>query len=186
MNKRGFTLVEGLLTLVLVLIMLGAIGSLMQMYANVIRRTERKEITLYAAQVALDTVRQELRQAVSIHVPSDRGDTLSLSRVDPWNPARLPDPPPFPPPGSWNPYSSSEMMTVTFELLTAPLPEDYTFYRTIIYGDGSEFTEVVCQGLHGVEFERDGAMMTVRASVLSEDGQVDSVQTTVRLPRSGS
>lgn len=173
-KRRGFTIIEGLITLLLVSILLGAIGTLIQMYANVMRHADRKEVTLYAAELAVDTVGRDLVQAIRILDPDDEGDFLRLEQIDPWTPVRLPDPPGTPPP-SWSPHRRSDRVTVSYRLDSASDPADYTFYRKLTYSDGGEWEEPICQGLHGVYFKDLGnGLFRVEASVLKDNYTVST------------
>ena len=182
-RRRGFTIIEGLITLLLVSILLGAIGTLIQMYANVMRLSDRKEVTLYAAELAVDTVGKDLVQAIRIVEPSDEGDTLELEQIDPWTPIRLPDPPGTPP-SSWSPHRRSDRVTVSYRLDPATDPADYTFYRKLTYSDGGEWEEPICQGLHGVLFKDLGdGLFRVEASVLKDNYTVSTRTVTFYLHR---
>lgn len=181
-RRRGFTLLEGMVTLLLVFILLGAIGQIMAMYSTIARRSSNKDISLYAGQVALDAIRFEVRQAVTIDMPDEQ--TLIIQRVDPWNPVRLLDPVPSPPPASWAPHRSTDLITVQFDLITATDPADYEFRKTITYPSGS-FEEVVCTGLNGVNYDLTGELFTVQVSVLDPNMQAvaSSVNVLTHLPR---
>lgn len=168
MRRRGFTLLEGMVTLLLVFILLGAIGQMMTMYSTIARRSSNKDISLYAGQVALDSIRFEVRQAIDISIPDPQ--TLVLKRVDPWNPLRLEDPAPSPPPANWSPHRNADLIEVRFELLTATDPADYQFRKTVTYPSGS-FEEIVCTGLNGVHYEMVSRLLSVEVTVLDPNMQ---------------
>lgn len=167
--RRGFTLVEALLSLGLIFVLLGIVAQLVGLYSQIVRKADKKQSSLYSAKVALDDISRQLSQAVKVDSPTTgaTSSTLSLTRMDPWNPYRLPDPAASPqpaPPASWRPHKSEFRMQVLYSLDTSD-PESAKLVRTVSYSDGSSEEEVVCEGLSGLQFRREANATTVTVTV---------------------
>lgn len=84
--RAGFTLVEGLITLMLFLIVMTVFASLAQEYSRISRFSAAKQHSMLAASVGLEGVARELRGAVNMVQPASTGSnttTLRFKIVDP-------------------------------------------------------------------------------------------------------
>lgn len=86
MRNRGFTVLEALVTTMLVLIVLGVAASLISSYQKVSRQSRSQDQAMEAACNALHSVRADLQAALSV---SATGSNLALVRVNPGKPGRF-------------------------------------------------------------------------------------------------
>lgn len=85
-SRSAFTLLEGLITLFLFLIVLVVFSSLAREYSRVTRFSNAKQQSMLAASVGLEGASRELRGAVAMLQPSTTGSnttTLSFRIVNP-------------------------------------------------------------------------------------------------------
>lgn len=88
-TRRGFTLIESLFAMMLVLTILGLVSTLMREYSNVARYTAARDNTLDGVQFGLTEMGHELGTAQVMLAPPEDSDpgvtstTLSFRRIDP-------------------------------------------------------------------------------------------------------
>ena len=114
MRRRGFTLLEALISLFFVILLLGLFANLAHEFDVVLKQSASKGNTLTTMQVGLRSVLDEVRQArpgTLLPVPGGSGPELRLSRptqdLSVWLPAT-------PPAAPWTPPST--LTTVRFYL----------------------------------------------------------------------
>lgn len=96
--RRGFSVAEALLTSFLVLLVLGAVASLVRQYGQVANHARLKDSSLRAL-LGLTGVGRELKSALSISSPaSGVASTVNFTRVRPDATGRFPFPLPTSPP----------------------------------------------------------------------------------------
>lgn len=147
-RRRGFTLVESMITMLLVCLLLGVIGSLAKGYADFSRFSSLQDRSV-AARGALSRIAQELRDAITVASPT--GAATSLLRFDKVNPAisghparstdRLPDPLVLP--GSYDPVDPAHLVTVSYSLTGT------TLERRVTDGSGTSDTQPLVEDVNG-------------------------------------
>lgn len=89
-GQSGFTLIEGMITLFLFLIVMVVFASLAHEYSRVTRFSSAKQQSMLAASVGLEGVARELRGAVAMVLPAATGANTTTLRFRVVNP-NLPD-----------------------------------------------------------------------------------------------
>ncbi|MBI3929355.1 MAG: type II secretion system protein [Armatimonadetes bacterium] len=115
---RGFSLIEVVITMLLLSMVMTMVSLLLQGSAQVVNFAEAVERTGQAAQLGLERITSELREATEI---KSTGGTLVFEKVDPtrsFDSSNIPDVPgPLPdgwtPPG-WTRYPAAAYLTVTY------------------------------------------------------------------------
>ncbi len=118
-RQQGFTLIEVMLSMLLVFTTLGLIATLMREYTKVSKFASARDNTLDALQMALVEVTQELSEAVDVSYPENAGqpwvDSVAFSRIDPsverWSQDPLGG---FEESFVWNPRAPDEYITVVY------------------------------------------------------------------------
>lgn len=117
-RERAFTLYEALLTCLLTLVVLGILAGLLKTYSQAVRSQASKARWLQAAQLALERMRCELREATQVDAPIS--GQLSFVKPDPAQPRYSPVPP------AWNPLASSRQCRVRYYLSGERLNREVT------------------------------------------------------------
>lgn len=181
MRRGGFTLVEAMITLVLVCLLMGVIGSLVKGYSDFSRFSEMQDRSI-AARSALIRVQQELRDALTVASPT--GSATSVLRFDKVDPAisgtparstdRLPDPLVLP--GSYDPLDPSHLITVTYTLSGS------TLERRVVDSGGAADTQPLIENVNGFSAARLGnGNIELKISVL-EGTRVEEFTTRAFIP----
>ena len=154
---RGFTVIEALFTMGLILLVLGVLGGLFDSYRRLSVTGQQDQGSSLSAILTGDVVRRDASCAISFSIPDSA--TLELKMVDRWNPNRLPVPVPATPDLTWMPHRSDFMMNVTYTLSGEKLR------RNVRFSDGSTFNEDVTDGIKGLTFGSPAAnMISTRVS----------------------
>jgi type II secretory pathway pseudopilin PulG len=113
-TSRGFTLVEAMVTLGLLLVVFGAISELLAGTFNVMRAQSYKNQATQAMQLALTRMCCEVRECCNVTSPTNgnSGGTLTLQIVDPNYPSAAP-------PQNLNPYDTHNIFLVTYSFQSA-------------------------------------------------------------------
>lgn len=162
MKRSGFTLAETMITLFLIALIFGVVAALIQNGYRVLSFQSKKERSTLAAQVALDRLCSELREATAV---DSTGPTLEFRKVD---------------------------KSVTGRFDTASPPTDYPFGSliTVRYStDGQGFllrqaggqSAVLAEGVSGFNCTLTGARMEIALGV-QEQTLLRSLSTVVLLP----
>ena len=125
-KERGFTLIEGIVTLLIVFIILGVSCLLLTEYTNVLNFSGGKTSALTNMQVAQQQMLDDLRQATLVKSPVSGGSSFDLrfQRIDPaqaWLPRTPPPPPPPPLVATWILYASSTLIEIHYYLVDGNL-----------------------------------------------------------------
>lgn len=118
-TRRGFSLLEVLVSMGLFLMIIGLVAALMRGYAQVTNASDSHEASLEAARLAVESLRSDIEAAVVLHDPVFGSvtpqDRLSLLRVDAEQ-VRLPLEMPDPEPPDWDPYDPATTVEVVYEI----------------------------------------------------------------------
>lgn len=121
--KRGLTLLESMVTFLLLMICLAMIASLFREYSGLLRFGSQLNPRLEAAQVAVARIRVELAESLTVVSPTTgSAGSLRLLRTDP-TAARLPQPP-FPAPLTFDPYQPISRVEILYYLDTGQLKRE--------------------------------------------------------------
>ncbi|MEW6279390.1 MAG: prepilin-type N-terminal cleavage/methylation domain-containing protein [Candidatus Eremiobacterota bacterium] len=180
---RGFSLVECLVTLLLVLVILGATGALLREYAGMTKTSSGSERIL-AVQTALFLIDRELHQAVTLNQPvaASPSALLELTKVNPAVnafPARPGDRLPYPlvPPGpGFDPLDPADMLTVRYQDIGGSL------LRQVIDPSGGVRTQVAVQGIDGFSAKLVGPQLVEVEVSLNLIARVQEYRTRSFLP----
>ena len=153
--RRGFSLMEALITLALLSIALGAMASLMASMNRLQRSSDEKDQRLVLVMHALEMMRAEVEEAVEIlPAPSDR---YQFRKIDPTTDTLLQSPPnaqirlvyQMDAPGAldryanWDARRSLDLVTVTYQTVNGNLVRN------------SDSSAVLCEGVSGFRVYRD-------------------------------
>jgi type II secretory pathway pseudopilin PulG len=113
----GFSLVETIITFLLVILVLGVALQLLNEYSTAMNFASGKETTLGVAQVVLQQIVDEARESTVLESPgaSASATDLRFRRVNPggnWIPSPLPPAPP----AVWEPYAAAQQLEVQYLL----------------------------------------------------------------------
>lgn len=124
MKPRGFTLLETLLTAMLLSIVLGVFASLVYGYSRVMRHVSGKDRTLEGLHSGLVTALSEVGSATQVLAPLSATPEamLDLTRIDRGNLNRFPTTTP----GSWDPLDPTFQSRVRYYLLEDRLIREVT------------------------------------------------------------
>lgn len=125
--RRGFSLLETLVTLLLVSLVFGLVMNLITQGLRTFRASNEKDEAAQAANVALDRLICELREASSMLAPTVAAPTASqieFVKVDPASTTRIPNPLPVPLPGSWDPDDPAFHLAVRYRVDNQQLVRD--------------------------------------------------------------
>ncbi len=120
MKRRGFTVLEALITALLVGLALAIVGLVTRDFQRVMARSQRRDTALEGL-LALHRVGCESAQACGDIVPALNATSawLSFSRIDPNHPDRIPPtllPEPVPIPAAWEPRDPAYVVRVSYSL----------------------------------------------------------------------
>jgi hypothetical protein len=124
MKRRGITLLEFLLTSMLLSIVLGVFASLVQGYGKVMRHVSGKDRTLEGIHSGLEAILAEVGSATQVLAPlsATAEPALDLTRIDRGNPARFPTAVPV----TWEPLDPSFQLRVRYYQLGERLVREVT------------------------------------------------------------
>ncbi len=181
MRKRGFTLVESMITLLLVCLLMGVIGSLVKGYSDFSRFSGTRDRSI-AARAALNRIAQELRDALTVASPTGSAtSTLRFDKVDPaisGTPARSTDrlPDPLVLPGTYDPLAPNWLVTITYRL------NGTTLERNVLDSGGAADTQPLVENVNGFSAAKlANGNIELRLSVL-EDTRVEECVTHAFMP----
>lgn len=144
--RRGFSLLEVLVSMGLFLMIIGLVAALMRGYAQITNASDSHEASLEAARLAVDSLRNDIEAAVVLQDPAFASVTpqarLSLLRIDAEQ-VRLPLVMPDPAPADWDPYDPATTVEVVYEV------EGETLWRTSSWDDGTARRTRIGHGLPG-------------------------------------
>lgn len=144
--SSAFTLMEAILTTALLAVVLVTVGSLSSRYANLLLFDSGKERTLNAMQVAVDRIRNEVREGVQLADPTGATPVgaIDFQRLDPDTmSARLPWP--LPPPAGWDPADPADLVRIRYTVVGGDL------VRQVTPPSGPTETEVLANGVTGLQ-----------------------------------
>lgn len=124
MSRGGFTLLETLLTMLLLSMVLTVFASLVAGYTRVMRFVNSKDRALAGLHTGLSCAAHELTSAVAVASPNTAAPvgTLDFTRVDPVNPNRLPQAAPV----AWDPLDAAFLIRVRYLLVGDTLMREQT------------------------------------------------------------
>ncbi|MCA9791562.1 MAG: hypothetical protein KC910_07190 [Candidatus Eremiobacteraeota bacterium] len=142
MKRRGFSLPEAMLAMVLVFMVLGMVGVLVREYSEATRLAASKEQTLNGVQLGLEQMRSEVGSALALLTPTGgSSNMLSFQRLDPAANRLPPSPAGF---TSWDPRPAGQIVTVTYQVG----PQGLT---RLVAGSGWSAQSQVSEGIRGLE-----------------------------------
>lgn len=172
MRRRGLTILEMLVTLGLVFVVLGVVGDLFREYSMVTRAASVRERVTESAQIALDRVRLEYREAVERLSPADGSSgwvsELRFRKPHPDDDLRFPSALPTPLPSSWVPIP--ERIEVAY------YADNANFYRKITVG-GQTTEQLLATGISGFSCRNLGEGELEIILSVTQKGRVISLQT---------
>jgi len=117
MKKRGLSLLEVLATLFLFSLVLGVVSQLLVNYQRIVKFSHGQDRGIQAALVLLAELRDEVREATVMHVPSTTTleTSLELSKPLP-GVQRFPMPVPYQPPTGWTLFPSTSLVRLRYEV----------------------------------------------------------------------
>ncbi len=111
-TRRGFGLIETMLSLALFAVILAIVADLVVGYQNMVRHGQSKDRELRAARLGFERIRSDIRAAAQI--VSASGSVLELQRLPSELSPRLPDTVPETPPSTWNILDPSHLTTIKY------------------------------------------------------------------------
>ena len=148
-GRRGLTLIEVLLTLLLFSVALGLLAGFVGRATDIMRFSGGKDRGIEAARLALDRMHDELAGAILVNSPAaGSSNQLDFVRLNPRLTTRLPNPIPSPPPGSWDPVDPAFLLQVTYSVSGQRLQ------RRVVHNDGSQQSETLLDQVQSLETER--------------------------------
>ena len=138
---RGATLLEVLISTAVLLVILGAAGSLIRSYSRTLQSSRARQEVLQAAQ-ALESIRQESEGALSIEQVGAGRLAFSKRLTAGWLPVQ-----PGPVGSGWNPLEPARLARVTYRLEASQL------VREDVYGGESD-RQVVAHNLRSFGVRR--------------------------------
>ncbi|MEW6282899.1 MAG: hypothetical protein AB1758_30080 [Candidatus Eremiobacterota bacterium] len=117
MRRRGVSLAEALISLLLIALALGLVAGIVREFSSLMTFSSKKDRALSAAQLGLVRMRDESLQALELLSP-DTGPSavLRFRRLSPLAAGRLPIPVPTPAPATWNPFPPADLIVVRYEV----------------------------------------------------------------------
>lgn len=175
MRRRGLSLYEALVSIFMVLLALSILAQMFRNYSNAARTAAGKSRTLVGAQIVLDRIRNELREAVVIDAPAAVGSPatqITFHKIDPAQAStRLPSPSPAPPPANWKPSDSTYLCQVRYYL------QGSTLLREAKPADGSTATSVLLEEVTEMSCTRN-ADNSLDVTVTVHEARLNHVLTT--------
>lgn len=146
---KGLSLMEVLVTLLLLSLAMGLIGGFAGEVSSVLRATAGKDRTLEAARLAADRIGDDLAGAIQVVSPtSETSFSLVFHKVDTSKPERLPLPLPDPLPDSWDPYAPNFLQQVSYTVNKGYL------IRSVLFDDGDQLDEALIPNLNSLTAEK--------------------------------
>lgn len=177
--KGGFTLLEGLITLFLFLIVLVVFASLAREYSRVSRFSNAKQQAMLAASIGLEGASRELRGAVALLQPATTGSnttTLSFRIVNPNLTTRLTpavNPPRVP---VLNLNAAANLLTVEY------LCDGEALLRRVFDAGGALLsTQVTAHGVRGFSAQWNGDQTSTLALTVQEESRLRTLSQSVLL-----
>ncbi|MEW6281115.1 MAG: hypothetical protein AB1758_21045, partial [Candidatus Eremiobacterota bacterium] len=173
MKRRGVTIAEALLTLVLVAMLMGITAYLMAEYGRILRFSAAKDNTWLAAQVGVQRAVGEVREAVAVLTPAAgaTANELRFRKIDPADPTWLPTPIPSPAPATWDPYPPALLLEVCYRS-----DGQGTLIREVGPAGGAPVsTQAVCEGITGFRCDNPGDGTVVLILSVQEEKLVRSL-----------
>jgi type II secretory pathway component PulJ len=166
--RRGFSLAEVLVTMMLMFVVLDLAAIMFKEYTSVLRHERGKERFRAAAQIALDGLKLELATALSV---TSLGSDVQFTRINPSDTTRLPVLAPIPYPAAsdppWNPTTGQ--YTVRYWLSSE------TLYRSTSL---SADPQPLLSGLNGFSVTDPNANRCYRISLsVNENRRVSALST---------
>jgi len=157
--RRGFTVLEALMSLGLICLVLSILGTLLMSYSRILMRQGDHQKSLLGCQVAVESVRRDVGSAIAFSVPSS--DQLHIEQIDPLVTSRLPLPVPDPPAASWRPHPSGDRIKIDYRLVGTSV------LRKVTLSGGATFEDNVTDEVDGLDFDIEGnGNLQVTASAL--------------------
>lgn len=121
-KSRAFTFLEALVTLALVAVVFGALMFMLLEAFRIARKGSQKTVVAEAAELGLERMSSELREALILVNPlvGTPESQLIFHKVNPDNAAtgRLPAVPPAPDPAAtWNPFNAAYLLRVRYSVV---------------------------------------------------------------------
>jgi hypothetical protein len=178
---RGLTLVESLMTILLVGIVLGIVAGICNEYANIIRFSARKDRIIIGARTGVDKLKIELEEATEVLTPTPSpapytpdSPVIKFKKINPSAVQRLGPPAP----GTWDPWAPSYLVNVEYYVSRESL------VRKVTFPDSSCATQTVAEGVSGLSAKNLGGS-TYRFTVSFMDEQYLKTLTTVARLKDG-
>ncbi|MBX3171824.1 MAG: type II secretion system protein [Candidatus Eremiobacteraeota bacterium] len=171
MKRRAFTFLEALVTLALVAVAFGALMIMLLEAFRIARKSSDKTASAEAAELGLERMASEAREALVILEPAVGAANIINLRFHKINPDnslthRLPDTPPLPDPaGSWNPFMPAYLLEVHYTVVSESLVREVG-----PVGGTPSATMTLCDHIRGLKVARPRpAHLTLELSV--QDGR---------------
>ncbi len=165
--RRGFSLIETLVTFFLVSLVLALVASIAREYGQMVRSGDRSGASQQARQLVLRTLRAELEGATRVLSPTGGPNPVLEFETYGAVAGRLPDPP-DPPPPTWDPRDPTHLITVRYSLVGGELIRDVGGTQQVVAQDLAGFSAQVLadQTLEmTLSYELSGRLLQVRGVV---------------------
>ncbi|MGV8122601.1 MAG: hypothetical protein AB2L14_22815 [Candidatus Xenobiia bacterium LiM19] len=148
----GFTLVEMLVTIILIAFMLMIIGSAAADYGRIVRFSYQRDSSVLGINTGLNKVKREIEESIEVTSPVVTGTPLAspgdpqfevvFSKIDPAAESRLPSSPPASPPSSWEPWADDDIVTIKYHVQGGCLLRTVTFHdsTSVVTSEAREVT----------------------------------------------
>ncbi|MHC9539750.1 MAG: type II secretion system protein [Vulcanimicrobiota bacterium] len=184
-TMRGFTLVELLVTIIIIAFMLMIIGSAAADYGRIVRFSSNRDSSVLGINTGLSKVKREIEESIEVTSPVVTATPLASSgdpqfevifrKIDPSAESRLPSSPPASPPSSWDSRADDDVVTIKYRVQGGRLLRKVTFHDSI-YVETSE-----AEGITGLSVQ-DLGNNALRIDISYTDEEiVKNLSTTARI-----
>lgn len=154
MRRRAFTFLEALVTLALVAVVFGALMIMLLEAFRIARKSSDKTASAEAAELGLERMSSEAREALVIVGPAVATSDVQLTfhKINPDNTVtnRLPNTPPLPDPlATWNPFTPAYLLQVRYLVVSEQLRREVG-----PVGGAPTATMILCDHIRGLKVDR--------------------------------
>jgi prepilin-type N-terminal cleavage/methylation domain len=150
-TMRGFTLVEVLVTIIIIAFMLMIIGSAVADYGRIVRFSSNRDSSVLGISTGLNKVKREIEESIEVISPVVTATPLSpygdpqfevvFIKINPSAESRLPSLPPASPPSSWDSKADVDVVTIKYHVQGGRLLRKVTFHDST-YVETSEAEKI--------------------------------------------
>jgi hypothetical protein len=173
-NMKGLTIMEALITILVLGILIGIIAGICSEYSRLIHYSSSRDKTIFSLQGAMDGVKGELAEALAVTSPrltaapltsaGTFSSELQFTKIDPANPSRLPTPFPSPMPSVWASADSAHVLSIRYYAAGGAL------MREVTYPDKTSQCHVIVAGISGFSVQDLGNnSAAITASFMDDD-----------------